>query len=115
MASRRFVAWTPEARRTLQEVLEFIAVDSLSSARRVLSDALDKAASLETLSERGRVVPEVGDPAVREVFVFRYRLMYRVELESVSVLAFIHGARDFERWRREPWRVAALAARASTG
>ena len=59
------------------------------------------AASLETLAERGRVVPELADPTIREVFVFRYRLMYRIETERVTILAFVHGARDFARWRRE--------------
>jgi hypothetical protein len=54
---------------------------------------------LATLSERGRVVPETNDPAIREVFVFRYRLMYRVEEMRVIVVAFVHGARDFGAWR----------------
>jgi len=101
VASRRRVTWTPEARRTLEEVVEFIARDSPDGARSVLRQALEAAASLETLSERGRVVPELGASDVREIFVYRYRLMYRVTERSVAILAFIHGARDFERWRRE--------------
>ena len=101
MASRRRVAWTPEARRTLDEVLEYIAGDSREGASTVLEQTLAAARSLTTLAERGRVVPELGDPVVREIFVYRYRLMYRVTSDSVAVLAFIHGARDFERWRRE--------------
>ena len=101
MAARRRVAWTIEARRTLEEVLEFIARDSPEDARRLLEQALAAARSLSTLSERGRVVPERADPAIREIFVYRYRLMYRVSEESVAILAFIHGARDFEQWRSE--------------
>lgn len=101
MASWRLVAWTPEARRTLEEVAQFIAQDSLEGVRRVLNEALETATSLETLPDCGRVVPEIGDPAIREVLVFRYRLMYRVTPDSVAILAFIHGARDFERWRSE--------------
>jgi len=68
----------------------------------VLQQALSAADSLATLAERGRVVPETSDPSIREIFVYRYRMMYRVTSDSVSILAFIHGARDFERWRREP-------------
>jgi plasmid stabilization system protein ParE len=101
VASRRRVAWTPEARRTLDEVIEFIAQDSRPGALRVLEQALNAASSLETLAERGRVVPERGDPSIREIFVYRYRLMYRVSPESVAILTFIHGARDFERWRHD--------------
>ena len=77
MASRRRVAWTSEARRTLEEVIEFVAQESPDGARRVLGQALDAAGSLETLAERGRVVPELGESAIREVFVYRYRLISR--------------------------------------
>lgn len=80
MASRvRAVVWSESAQRALDEVIQYIANDSTSAAGHVLEAALDVAASLATLSERGRVVPELDDPAIREVFVFRYRLMYRVE------------------------------------
>jgi toxin ParE1/3/4 len=99
VATRRRVAWTPGARRALDEVLGFIALDSAEGARRVLEQVLAAAQSLETLAERGRVVPERADPAIREVFVYRYRLMYRVTRETVDILALIHGARDFGRWR----------------
>jgi plasmid stabilization system protein ParE len=52
------VTWTPEARRTLEEVIDHIARDSAQGARAVLEQALSAAASLETLATRGRVVPE---------------------------------------------------------
>jgi plasmid stabilization system protein ParE len=48
--------------------------------------------SLATLSERGRIVAEYQDPAVRELIVRRYRLIYRVRLDRV--LRIIHGARQ---------------------
>lgn len=60
----------------------------------------EPAASLATFSERGRIVPELNDPAIREIFVFRYRLLYQVQDERVLVVAFLHGARDFATWRQ---------------
>jgi toxin ParE1/3/4 len=67
----------------------------------VLTRALKVAESLSTLAERGRIVPEVGDPTVRELFVYDYRLLYRVREDRVVIRAFLHGARDFSQWRRE--------------
>jgi toxin ParE1/3/4 len=100
MASRvRAVVWSESAQRALDEVIEYIANDSRPVAERVLEAALDLAANFATLSARGRVVPELDDPAIREVFVFQYRLMYRVEGTRVVVVAFLHGARDFADWR----------------
>jgi toxin ParE1/3/4 len=44
-------------------------------------------------------VPEVNDLAIRETFIYSYRLLYQVTETRVTVVAFLHGARDFERWR----------------
>jgi len=102
MASRkRRVVWALGAQDALTEALEFIGADSPDGARRVLGAALESAASLESLSKRGRTVPECNDPSIREIFVYSYRMMYRVEPDTVTIIAFLHGARDFERWARE--------------
>jgi hypothetical protein len=47
------------------------------------------------------MVPEFNDPAKRELFVFRYRLIYQVSPDRVTIEAFLHGARDFARWRQD--------------
>ncbi len=104
MAARRRVVWAPRAQAALDEAVEFAAQDSVSGALRVLEQALSAAESLATLSDRGRVVPELSQPSIREIFVFRYRLLYEVEPDVVRIVAFLHGARDFERWRRETER-----------
>jgi hypothetical protein len=62
----------------LDAAVVYVAQDSRSAAERLLVQALDTAASLDTLSERGRIVPEFNQPAVRELFVQRYRLIYEV-------------------------------------
>jgi hypothetical protein len=53
-----------------------------------------RAASLDTFPERGRRVGEFDDPAVRELIVGSYRLIYRVRTTKVVILAFVHTARD---------------------
>ncbi|MGH9784652.1 MAG: type II toxin-antitoxin system RelE/ParE family toxin, partial [Terriglobia bacterium] len=92
--------WTLQAQSTLDEAIRYIAEDSLPAAQRMLQRALESAASLTTLSERGRIVPELETPKIREVFVGRYRLIYEVHPSKIEVLAFLHGARDFGKWRR---------------
>ena len=95
---RRRVVWTDQARSALDEILAYIAQDSLQSARGFLEEALGTAESLATLSDRGRVVPELDDPSTREVFVGNHRLLYEVKAAEVVILAIVHGARDFARW-----------------
>jgi toxin ParE1/3/4 len=81
----------------LDAAVAYVAQDSRTAAQRLLIQALDTAASLDILSERGRVVPEFNQPTVRELFVHRYRLIYEVTAAEVQVLAFVHGARDLTR------------------
>ena len=103
MARRhREVIWTLQGQAMLDAALSYIAEDSLAAAQRMLERALDAAASLSTLSERGRMVPELNSPEIREVFVQRYRLIYEIRDTKIEVLAFLHSARDFSKWSSEP-------------
>jgi plasmid stabilization system protein ParE len=100
---RRAIIWTDRARAHLDTVLEYIANDSLIAAGRLLEETLQIASTLETLSERGRMVPELQVSHVREIIVGQYRLMYEVTPQEVRILAFIHGARDVTRLTGEIW------------
>jgi len=44
----------------------------------------------------GRVVPEFDDPALRERFVYSYRVIYRIEPYRLLIVAVIHGRRLIE-------------------
>ena len=101
MARRlRKVVWTKTGQATLDEVVGYIAQDSLTAAQGFLKTALDDAESLSLLSERGRMVPELEQSRIRELLVGRYRLIYEVFDSRVEILGFIHGARDFVKWRQ---------------
>jgi toxin ParE1/3/4 len=51
------------------------------------------ARSLRQFANRGRVVPEENNPAIRELLVSSYRLIYRVGEGEVQILSFIHQSR----------------------
>jgi len=96
----RLVTWTLAARDCLDEIISFISEDSPDAAQRVLEVILAAAESLSLLAERGRRVPETERETIREIFVYRYRLMYQVASSEVRILALLHGAMDFDRWLR---------------
>ena len=100
MASRtRRVVWTEAARDHLDGVVSHISQDSPLAGSRFLELVLETGESLAWLSERGRVVPEIRRNDIREIFVYRYRLIYEVGDSEVRILSFIHGVRDFSRLR----------------
>jgi len=100
VAERRFrVIWAAAAARDLEELVAFITQDSTRSAERLLAKLRAKAASLESVPTRGRVVPELsrfGMRSWREIIVRPYRIVYRVSGDTVTVLAVFDGRRDLE-------------------
>lgn len=90
------IKWSPEAVEDLESIAEYIARDSDYYARSVVSEILSVACSIGGYPLIGRVVPEVGDEAIRERFVYSYRLVYRHESERILIVAVIHGKRLLE-------------------
>ena len=98
----RQVAWAETAWRDLERIADYIAEDSPGYAAAFVRRVRDHARSPEEMAERGRVVPELEEPAVRELIVGSYRLIYEIEGADVHVLGLIHGARDLAAlWGKE--------------
>ena len=93
------VILTPQSQDDLRAIVEYIASDSPEQARAFGNLLIDKALSIGPLPERGRVVPEVHDPSVRELIYGSYRIIYEVYRNpaAVYVLRFWHAARGTPR------------------
>ena len=63
------VIWTKQGYSTLDGAVTYVAEDSLTAAQQLLEIALDTAESLSVFDERGRIVPELQQPNVRELLV----------------------------------------------
>ena len=90
----RTVRWTEAATEDLSEVVQFIARDAPFYAAALVRQARAAALSLRNSPRRGRIVPESGDPDIREIFLKSFRLIYQITDDSIFVLTFVHGARD---------------------
>jgi plasmid stabilization system protein ParE len=89
------VILTPRSQDDLREIVSFIAPDNPERAKSFGNELIDHALTLASLPERGRIVPEISEPSVREIIHRSYRIIYEVfsESETVFVLRFWHGAR----------------------
>ena len=63
----REVTWTESASDDLAEIAGYIAKDSESYAATIVRELISAARSLTILGERGRVVREYRDPAIRQL------------------------------------------------
>ena len=89
------VVLTGQSQDDLQEIVVFIARNDQDAARRFGNQLIDQALSVGKFPEMGRMVPEVGDPAVREIIHGSFRIVYELFLDpnAVFVLRFWHAAR----------------------
>jgi plasmid stabilization system protein ParE len=88
------VILTPQSLDDLEAIVTFIAKDNPGRARTFGNELIDRALSVAAFPELGRVVPEIGEPAVREVIHGSYRIIYEIfpNRETIYVLRFWHGA-----------------------
>lgn len=91
------IRWTIGARQNLKEIVTYIQRDSSVYAAEVAERLLAAVDRLERLPQLGRIVPEYQDPALRELLVGHYRVIYRVQGDTVGILALIHASRDLLR------------------
>jgi toxin ParE1/3/4 len=96
------VVWTRPALADVREIRAHIAQDSPRYGRVVAERLLAAAERLESYPLSGRVVPELGQPTLREVLMGDYRIVYRVTADAVQVVTVVHGARLLPRDRVGP-------------
>lgn len=90
------VTWSPRALDDVNEIAAYIANDSEVYSASVVRAILVKARGLSSFPNLGRIVPEFGDEHIREVFVYSYRIIYKVKLDTVIIAAVVHGKRLIE-------------------
>ena len=93
--------WTPQALDDIEAICKFIARDSNHFAHLFANKVFEKAKTLETFPNAGRVVPESNQEAIREIFYGNYRIIYRIIKDEVQVLTVHHSARLFDVTRIE--------------
>jgi len=86
-----------DALSDLERIVAYIAPHNAIAAERLGNQLLDRALSLSTFPERGRMVPEFRRPELREIISRSYRIIYRINHadSSLEIVRFWHGTRGF--------------------
>ena len=93
------VVWSNIAENDLKNIVEYIADDSPPNALKIFKRITQKATSLYTFPERGRIVPELRDQGIlqyRESVISPWRILYRISEKSVLVLSVLDSRRNIE-------------------
>lgn len=95
--------WAETALADLAAIRDYLSQHSSTAGRRFVAACFKRAESLAQLPRQGRMTPEAQREDIRELIVDGYRLVYWTDGERATVLAVVHGKRDFERITPKPW------------
>jgi toxin ParE1/3/4 len=88
------ILWTREALRQLTEIEDFIAKDNAERAAKFVDEIVAHAESALPAEPRiGRTVPEISNPAIRELIFKKYRIVYRINKNNLEILSVFEGHR----------------------
>jgi toxin ParE1/3/4 len=89
------IAWSPQSLRDLDAIHEYIAQDSKHYADVTVSRLFAAVERLPGFPHSGRIVPECDNPAIREIIVGRFRVVYRVREALIEILTVFRASREF--------------------
>ena len=91
------LTWRPEALKDLERIEAYFKELAPNYASTIVRELLERSEALLSFPRMGRMVPEVGDEALRELIHLGFRIMYVLEPESDSVviLTVLHSTRQF--------------------
>ncbi len=85
------IIWSPLSLDRIIEVSEFIAEDKPGASIKWVDSVFDSVQRLIKFPESGRSVPEINRSDIREILLGNYRIIYRIEEKSITILTVRHG------------------------
>jgi len=86
--------WTDIAIEDLNNIAEYIAIDSEFYAKDLINRIVQNVEKLEQFPQIGRVVPELDDENIREIIYHNYRVVHRIIKEDIYIVIVSHGSFD---------------------
>lgn len=85
----RRIVWSNPSVQDLAELYDYIAEDSPRHAKDFLRELRRTVENLSDFPNLGRMVPELENPAVRELILGNYRIIYRLGTQDRLEIARI--------------------------
>ena len=88
------IEWAPRAVKDINEIAEFIGKYSIQYAEEQVRLFFEIVSLLEKHPFRGRIVPELSIPTIRQILCGHYRIIYEVITPNqLGILTVHHQAR----------------------
>lgn len=93
------VLWSNIAEDDLKNIIEYLAEENPLNALKIFRKLKQKASTLLTFPQKGRVVPELRDQGLlqyRELIIPPWRIIYRITENSIYVLSVLDSRQNVE-------------------
>ncbi|MBI4691426.1 MAG: type II toxin-antitoxin system RelE/ParE family toxin [Nitrospirae bacterium] len=98
------IIWSNLAKEHLKDIDSYIAEGSPFYSIVFIDKMIASVEKVALFPLCGRVVPEFDREDIREIFFHKYRIVYQIKEENISILAIVHGAMDIlKKQERESW------------
>jgi toxin ParE1/3/4 len=89
------IIWTGRAREDLKAIVQYIKADNPKAAESFGYKLIKEAEGVAEFPTKGRVVPELSDPLIREAICSLYRIVYRIDEPNkvIYIVRIWHSAR----------------------
>lgn len=87
------IIWTTQAKKDLSDIKDYIALDSLYYAKRMVYLIYQSCKKLRLQPHIGMFVSDEGGFKLRRILVKRYRVIYIEDNENIYIIAIYHQAR----------------------
>ncbi|MFN3818351.1 type II toxin-antitoxin system RelE/ParE family toxin [Blastomonas sp.] len=90
------IQFTAEAERDLDDIAHYIAADNPARAVSFLAELRARCHSLAAFPKRFPLVSRYARHGIRQCVHGNYRIFYRIEKQTITVIHILHGAMDDE-------------------
>jgi addiction module RelE/StbE family toxin len=87
------IIWTAQAHKDLKEIKDYIALDSLYYAERMIYLIFQSCKKLRLHPEIGMFLSEEDGFKLRRILIKRYRVIYTEHNSNIYIIAVYHQAR----------------------
>jgi toxin ParE1/3/4 len=88
------VVWTKAALRRLEDIRDYVAVDSPARAGALVRRLRARAKQLSEFPYSGHMLLELEAPWLREILEGSYRIIYRVSEQRIEIVAVVHTSQN---------------------
>ncbi len=82
-----------QAQKDMWRIYNYVSEDSVQNAEMLMEKFISKIDSLAKYPERGKIVKEISNPLIKEILVYKFRIIYRLYSKTVRIITIHHSSR----------------------